>query len=164
MLGYWDDPDRTDEAIDTAGWMHTGDLVSMDDDGYCRVLGRIKDMIKRGGEAIFPREIEEFLMKHPAVRDVHVFGVPHQHWGEEVCAWIRCHDGKTLSEEDIAAFCHDKIARQKVPQHIRFVNSFPMTGSGKVQKYLMREQMIAELQRDGPTARSEGGASRGNTT
>jgi fatty-acyl-CoA synthase len=119
----------------------------MDEDGYCRVVGRIKDMIKRGGEAIFPREIEEFLISHPAIRDVYVFGVPHKFWGEEVCAWISVHDGAGLTEDTVRAFCHDKIARVKIPQHIRFVTSFPMTGRGKVQKYVMREQMAKELDR-----------------
>jgi fatty-acyl-CoA synthase len=145
MLGYWDDPKGTDEAIDAAGWMHTGDLVSMDADGYCQVVGRLKDMIKRGGEAIFPREIEEFLLTHPDVRDVHVFGVPHDRWGEEVCAWISCRDNARLTERDIREFCRDKISRQKIPRHVRFVTTFPMTGSGKVQKYVMREQMAQEL-------------------
>ena len=147
MLGYWGDPDWTAEAIDAAGWMHTGDLVSMDTDGYCRVAGRIKDMIKRGGEAIFPREIEEFLYTHPAVRDVYVFGVPHEYWGEEVCAWISLRDSAGLTEDEVWEFCRDKIAQQKVPKHIRFVSSFPMTGSGKVQKYVMRDLMAKELGR-----------------
>lgn len=147
MLGYWEDADLTRQAVDAAGWMHTGDLVTMDDAGYCQVVGRIKDMIKRGGEAIFPREIEEFLITHPAVREAYVFGVPHEYWGEEVCAWIALRDEKSLSTEDVRAFCHNKIASHKIPQHIRFVQSFPMTGSGKVQKYVMRDQMTEELRR-----------------
>ena len=147
MLGYWEEPGLTKQAVDAAGWMHTGDLVTMDDEGYCRVVGRIKDMIKRGGEAIFPREIEEFLITHPAVREAYVFGVPHEFWGEEVCAWIALREGASLTADDVVSFCHDKIAPHKTPKHIRVVDSFPMTGSGKVQKYIMRERMAEDLRR-----------------
>src|SRR5215472_5495842 len=127
--------------------MHTGDLVSMNEDGYCSVAGRIKDMIKRGGEAIYPREIEEFLINHPSIHDVHVFGVPHEYWGEEVCAWISLQGGASLDEVGLREFCKGQISHQKIPVHVRFVDSFPMTGSGKVQKFVMRERMAKELGR-----------------
>ena len=145
MLGYWDDFEKTAEAIDAAGWMHTGDLATMDEDGYCKIVGRIKDMVIRGGENIYPREIEEFLYRHPAVQDVQVFGVPDERYGEELCAWIQVRSGETLSEADIKAFCEGQIAHYKVPRHIRFVDQFPMTVTGKVQKFIMREQMAAAL-------------------
>ncbi len=145
MLGYWDDEERTAQAIDKAGWMHTGDLATMDADGYCNIVGRIKDMVIRGGENIYPREIEEFLYRHPAIQDVQVFGVPDQRYGEELCAWIKIRDGATLTEEDVKAFCKDQIAHYKVPRHIRFVNEFPMTVTGKMQKFIMREKMVDDL-------------------
>jgi fatty-acyl-CoA synthase len=145
MLGYWDDAERTSQAIDQAGWMHTGDLATMDADGYCNIVGRIKDMVIRGGENIYPREIEEFLYRHPAIQEVQVFGVPDPRFGEELCAWIRIRDGATLTEEDVKAFCKDQIAHYKVPRHIKFVNDFPMTVTGKMQKFIMRETMIAEI-------------------
>ena len=145
MLGYWDDAERTAQAIDPAGWMHTGDLATMDADGYCNIVGRIKDMVIRGGENIYPREIEEFLYRHPAIQDVQVFGVPDPRYGEELCAWIKIRDGSTLTEDDVKAFCKDQIAHYKVPRHIRFVNDFPMTVTGKMQKFIMRETMIAEI-------------------
>jgi len=145
MLGYWDDEERTAQAIDKAGWMHTGDLATMDADGYCNIVGRIKDMVIRGGENIYPREIEEFLYRHPAIQDVQVFGVPDPRYGEELCAWIKLRDGATMTEEDVKAFCKDQIAHYKVPRHIRFVSEFPMTVTGKMQKFIMRDQMTGEL-------------------
>jgi fatty-acyl-CoA synthase len=145
MLGYWDDEERTAQAIDKAGWMHTGDLATMDADGYCNIVGRIKDMVIRGGENIYPREIEEFLYRHPAIQDVQVFGVPDKRFGEELCAWIKIREGATLTEDDVKAFCKDQIAHYKVPRHIRFVNEFPMTVTGKMQKFIMREKMVDEL-------------------
>jgi fatty-acyl-CoA synthase len=148
MLGYWDDVEKTAEAIDANGWMHTGDLATMDEDGYCKIVGRIKDMVIRGGENIYPREIEEFLYRHPAVQDVQVFGVPDERYGEELCAWIQVRSGATLSEEDVKAFCQGQIAHYKVPRHIRFVDDFPMTVTGKVQKFVMRDRMAEELRDD----------------
>jgi fatty-acyl-CoA synthase len=145
MLGYWDDPDRTAEAIDTAGWMHTGDLATMDEDGYCAIVGRIKDMVIRGGENIYPREIEEYLYRHPAIVDVQVFGVPDQRFGEELCAWVKVRAGATLTEDDVKAFCKDQIAHYKIPRYVRFVEEFPMTVTGKMQKFLMRATMTEEL-------------------
>jgi fatty-acyl-CoA synthase len=145
MLGYWDDPERTAEAIDRNGWMHTGDLATMDLDGYCKIVGRIKDMVIRGGENIYPREIEEFLYRHPAIQDVQVFGVSDERYGEELCAWIRLRPGSALGEADVRAFCQGQIAHYKIPRHVRFVDEFPMTVTGKVQKYIMRERMAEEL-------------------
>ena len=145
MLGYWDDPERTAEAIDAEGWMHTGDLGTIDADGYGKVVGRIKDMVIRGGENIYPREIEEFLFRHPKVREVQVVGVPDEKYGEELCAWIILHESTIATPEEIRDFCRNQISRHKIPRHIRFVESFPMTITGKVQKYLIREAMIAEL-------------------
>ena len=145
MLGYWDAPEATRAAIDAAGWMHTGDLAVIDAEGYCNVVGRVKDMIIRGGENISPREIEEFLFGHAAVLDVAVVGVPDARYGEAVCACIRLRDGARCSEEDIRAFCRERIAHYKVPRYVRFVESFPLTISGKVQKFLLREQLRAEL-------------------
>jgi fatty-acyl-CoA synthase len=144
MLGYWDDPDATRAAIDDARWMHTGDLATMDDDGYVNIVGRIKDMIIRGGENIYPREIEEFLYTHPAIADVQVIGVPDERYGEIVCAWIVLKPGAELDEARLKEFCREKIARFKVPQVIRFVDGFPMTVTGKIQKYKMRELEITE--------------------
>ncbi len=145
MLGYWDDDERTAEAIDADGWMHTGDLATMDADGYVNIVGRIKDMIIRGGENVYPREIEEFLYAHPDVDDVQVIGVPDERYGEEIMAWIQLRAGATTTEEDIRAFCRDQIAHFKVPRHISFVTEFPMTVTGKVRKVEMREQSIADL-------------------
>jgi fatty-acyl-CoA synthase len=144
MLGYWEQPEQTREAIDAAGWMHTGDLATMDDDGYLNIVGRIKDMIIRGGENIYPREIEEFLYTHPAVADVQVIGVPDERYGEIVCAWIVLNPGAVATEEHVIEFCRGKIARFKIPQLVRFVDSFPMTVTGKIQKYKMRELEISE--------------------
>ncbi len=145
MRGYWDDAARTREAIDPGRWMHTGDLATMDDDGYCAIVGRIKDLVIRGGENIYPREIEEFLYRHPAIVDVQVFGVPDKRFGEELCAWVKVRAGETLTEDDIKAFCKDQIAHYKVPRYVRFVEEFPMTVTGKMQKYLMRATMSEEL-------------------
>jgi fatty-acyl-CoA synthase len=144
MLGYWDDEARTAEAIDRAGWMHTGDLATIDEDGYCAIVGRIKDMIIRGGENVYPREIEEFLYRHPAIADVAVFGIADQRMGEEVVAWVKLREGEALTEEEVREFCRGQIAHYKVPRHVRFVDGFPMTVSGKVQKFLMREAMAKE--------------------
>jgi len=146
MRGYWNDEARTREAIDTDGWMRTGDLAVMDEYGYVNIVGRLKDMIIRGGENIYPREIEEFLYTHPVVQEVQVIGVPDEKYGEEVCAWLRLKPGTTASEEEIRAFCRAHIAHYKVPRYVRFVQQFPTTVTGKVQKFLMREQMIEELQ------------------
>jgi fatty-acyl-CoA synthase len=145
MHGYWEDPSRTAEAIDVAGWMHTGDLATMDAQGYVNIVGRIKDMVIRGGENIYPREIEEFLYRHPQIQDVQVVGIPDQKYGEELCAWIILKPGQTLSEEDVRAFCKGQIAHYKVPRHIRFVSAFPMTVTGKIQKFKIREEMKLQL-------------------
>jgi fatty-acyl-CoA synthase len=145
MLGYWDDAARTAEAIDRAGWMHTGDLATLDDDGYANIVGRIKDMVIRGGENVYPREIEEFLYRHPAIQDVQVIGVPDPKFGEELCAWIVPKPGQSLTAEAVRAFCQGQIAHYKIPRHIKFVEGFPTTVTGKVQKFAMREAMIAEL-------------------
>src|SRR5581483_2357037 len=135
MTGYWNDPERTAEAIDEHHWMHTGDLATMDDEGYVNIVGRIKDMIIRGGENIYPREIEEFLYGHPAVADVQVIGVPSQRYGEEVMAWVRLRDGDAATDEELAAFCKGRIATYKIPRYWKFVDEFPMTVTGKIQKY-----------------------------
>ena len=145
MLGYWDNPEATQTAIDQARWMHTGDLATMDEEGYINIVGRIKDMIIRGGENIYPREIEEFLYTHPQVSDVQVIGVPDERYGEEIAAWIKLKPGESVSEEDLRTFCLGKIAHYKIPRYIKFVEAYPMTISGKIQKYLMRQQAIAEL-------------------
>ena len=145
MLGYWDDAERTAQAIDAAGWMHTGDLATMDADGYCNIVGRIKDMVIRGGENVYPREIEEFLYRHPKIQDVQVFGIPDERYGEELCAWIKVRGGEELTAEEVRDFCRDQIAHYKVPRHIRFVEEFPMTVTGKMQKFIMRERMAADL-------------------
>ncbi len=145
MLGYWDDEERTREVIDPAGWMHTGDLAVIDEEGYCRIVGRLKDMIIRGGENVYPREIEEFLYRHPKVQDVQVFGVPDPKFGEQVCAWVRLREGCSASEAEIQDYCRQQLAYYKVPRYVRFIDGFPMTVTGKVQKYLMRQTMTGEL-------------------
>ncbi|HVB42956.1 MAG TPA: AMP-binding protein [Streptosporangiaceae bacterium] len=145
MLGYWDEPAKTAEAIDAARWMHTGDLAVMDDAGYLNIVGRIKDMVIRGGENVYPREVEEFLYAHPAIEDVQVIGVPDVKYGEELCAWIRLRPGTELSAEQVREYCQGKIAHFKIPRYIRFTADFPMTVTGKVQKFKMRETSIAEL-------------------
>ncbi len=144
MLGYWDDPEATREVIDDARWMHTGDLAVMDDEGYVNIVGRIKDMIIRGGENVYPREIEEFLYTCPAIADVQVFGIPDERYGEEVCAWVILHEGAGLDEDGLREFCQGQIARYKIPRYVRFVDAFPLTVTGKVQKFRMREIETAE--------------------
>lgn len=145
MSGYWDDEEKTAETIDQGGWLHSGDIGIMDDEGYVQVTGRIKDMIIRGGENVYPREVEEFLYTHPGIQEVQVVGVPDERFGEQVCAWIKCQDGVSLSEEDVKAYCKDKITHFKVPHYIRFVDDYPMTVTGKIMKYKMREAMVEEL-------------------
>lgn len=145
MLGYWDDDARTREAIDAAGWMHTGDLATLNADGTCNIVGRVKDMVIRGGENVYPREVEEFLYRHPKIQDVAVFGVPDAKYGEELCAWITPRAGEPLSEDDVRTFCKGQIAHYKIPRYIRFVDTFPMTVTGKIQKFVMRDTMAREL-------------------
>ncbi len=146
MLGYWDDEERTAEAIDRAGWMHTGDLATLDEDGYCNIVGRLKDMVIRGGENIYPREIEEFLYRHPKIEAAQVVGVPDPRYGEELCAWVKLKPGETATGEEIQAFCKGQIAHYKIPRYIRLVEEFPMTVTGKVQKFIIRERMMQELE------------------
>ncbi|MFC1740851.1 AMP-binding protein [Pseudomonadota bacterium] len=145
MKGYWDEPERTAETVDTDGWLHSGDLGVMDENGYVQVVGRLKDMIIRGGENIYPREIEEFLFTHPKIQDAAVVGVPDEKYGEEVCVWVQLKENQTMDEEEIRTFCKDHIAYFKVPRYIRIVDAFPMTVTGKVQKFKMREQTEKEL-------------------
>ena len=145
MLGYWNDPENTAKAIDAARYMHTGDIAVMDEDGYLNIAGRIKDMVIRGGENIYPREIEEFLYTHPGIKDVSVIGVPDEKYGEELCAWVVLQPDAALSEEDVRQFCRGKIAHYKVPRYVKFVAEFPMTVTGKIQKFKMRETSTAEL-------------------
>jgi fatty-acyl-CoA synthase len=145
MHGYWDEPQKSREAIDERGWMHTGDLATLDDHGYCKIVGRVKDLIIRGGENISPREIEEFLYRHPKVQEAQVFGIPDARYGEVVCAWIKLRPEEYCDAEAMRRFCAEQIAHYKVPQHIRFVSEFPMTVTGKIQKFVMRERMIEEI-------------------
>ena len=145
MSGYWDDPDQTAETIDADGWMHTGDIGIIDSEGYGNIVGRIKDMVIRGGENVYPREIEEFLFSHPKVAEVQVVGVPDFRLGEELCAWIRVVAGESCDDEEIRAFCLGRIAHYKIPRYIRFVHEFPLTASGKVKKFVIRDVMIREL-------------------
>ncbi|HEY5598193.1 MAG TPA: AMP-binding protein [Kiloniellales bacterium] len=145
MQGYWNDPERTAEAIDSDGWMHTGDLATIDAEGYCNIVGRVKDMVIRGGENVYPREVEEFLFRHPKAQAVQVFGVPDERMGEELCAWIVLKPGQDASEDEIREFCRDQIAHYKIPRYVRFVAELPMTVTGKPQKFKMREAMMAEL-------------------
>ncbi|MBK7406650.1 MAG: AMP-binding protein [Saprospirales bacterium] len=145
MLGYWNEEERTREAIDSARWMHSGDLATMDEDGYIKIVGRIKDMIIRGGENIYPREIEEFLYTHPKIQDVQVIGIPDVKYGEEVMAWIKLREGETLTAEEITEFCKGKITHFKIPKFFKFTDEFPLTVTGKVQKFKMRELSIEEL-------------------
>jgi fatty-acyl-CoA synthase len=148
MLGYWAQPDKTAEAIDPAGWMHTGDLATMDNDGYLNIVGRIKDLVIRGGENVYPREIEEFLYSHPGVADVQVIGVPDEKYGEELCAWIVRKAGTAgdgLSGDEVRAHCRASLAHFKVPRYVMFVEEFPMTVTGKIQKYKMREAAVVEF-------------------
>jgi fatty-acyl-CoA synthase len=145
MLGYWDDPDKTAEAIDADGWMHSGDLATMDANGYVRITGRIKDMIIRGGENIYPREIEEFLLTHAAIGDAQVFGVADEKYGEEVCAWVIPKPGLTITADDVIAHCKGQIAHYKVPRYVKIVEQFVMTVTGKAQKFEMRKLMQSEV-------------------
>jgi fatty-acyl-CoA synthase len=145
MLGYWDDPRRTAEAIDADGWMHTGDLATMDADGYLNIVGRSKDMVIRGGENVYPREIEEFLYTHPDIADVQVIGVPDERFGEELMAWVIVRGDAQLDADAVRAFCQGRIAHFKIPRYVKVVDAFPMTVTGKVQKFRMREQAMAEL-------------------
>ncbi|HEX8697300.1 MAG TPA: AMP-binding protein [Myxococcaceae bacterium] len=152
MLGYWNNAEATQTAIDRAGWMHTGDLATMDAEGYVKIVGRIKDMIIRGGENIYPREIEEFLHTHPGVSEAQVIGVPSERYGEEVMAWVKAKPGVTLAEADLVAFCTGKISTFKIPRYWKFVEEFPLTVTGKVQKFRMREVSVAELGLQGAAA------------
>ncbi|MBN9138516.1 AMP-binding protein [Phyllobacterium sp.] len=145
MRGYWGDDANTAATIDAARWMHTGDLATIDAEGYCNIVGRIKDLVIRGGENIYPREIEEFLYTHPGIADVQVFGIPDSKYGECLCAWIKVRPGASLSEQEVLLFCKGRIAHYKVPAHIRFVEDYPMTVTGKIQKFIMRQAMIDEL-------------------
>ncbi len=145
MLGYWNNADATAKAIDAARWMHTGDLAVMDDEGYVNIVGRIKDMIIRGGENVYPREIEEFLYTHPQIQDVQVVGVPDEKYGEEIMAWVRLKPGATTTGEEVRDFCRGRIAHYKIPRYVKFVEAFPMTVTGKIQKFIMRDQSIQEL-------------------
>jgi fatty-acyl-CoA synthase len=145
MLGYWDEPEKTADVLDANGWMHTGDLAVIDQEGYCNIVGRIKDMVIRGGENLYPREIEEFLYRHPKIQDVQIFGVADDRYGEELCAWIRVRSGETLTAEEIRAFCQGQIAHNKIPRYIEFVDEFPMTVTGKIQKFLMRDAVEEKL-------------------
>jgi fatty-acyl-CoA synthase len=145
MLGYWENPQATAAAVDRAGWMHTGDLATMDADGYVKIVGRIKDMIIRGGENIYPREVEEFLHTHPGVSEAQVIGVPSKKYGEEVMAWVKPKPGVTLTAEELKTHCTGRIATYKVPRYWKFVDAFPMTVTGKVQKFRMRELSVGEL-------------------
>ena len=149
MRGYWGDDERTHQAV-VDGWMRTGDLATIDAEGYCNIVGRVKDMLIRGGENVYPREVEEFLFRHPKVQSAQVFGVPDPKYGEEVCAWIVLKPGEQATEEEIRIFCHDQIAHYKIPRYIRFVPEMPMTITGKVQKFVMRERMIDELKLQDP--------------
>ena len=139
MLGYWNDPQNTAASIDPARYMHTGDVAVMDDEGYVMISGRVKDMVIRGGENIYPREVEEFLFTHPAIRDVSVVGVPDEKYGEQLCAWVILHEGESLTSDEIKDYCRGKIAHYKVPHYVRFIEGFPMTVTGKIQKFKLRE-------------------------
>ena len=145
MLGYWDESEKTADVLDAQGWMHTGDIAIIDAEGYCNIVGRIKDMVIRGGENLYPREIEEFLYRHPKIQDVQIFGVADDRYGEELCAWIRTRPGETLTADDVRAFCQGQIAHNKIPRYVEFVDEFPMTVTGKIQKFLMREAVEAKL-------------------
>jgi fatty-acyl-CoA synthase len=145
MSGYWGEEEKTREVKDSAGWMHTGDLATIDADGYGNIVGRIKDMVIRGGENLYPREVEEFLFKHPKVQECQVFGVADERYGEELCAWIRVRPGESLTAEEVRAFCTGQIAHNKIPRYVEFVSEFPMTVTGKAQKYLMRRAVEERL-------------------
>jgi fatty-acyl-CoA synthase len=145
MLGYWDEPEKTADVLDKNGWMHTGDLATIDDEGYCNIVGRIKDMVIRGGENLYPREIEEFLYRHPKIQDVQVFGVADDRYGEELCAWVRIRAGETLTADEVRGFCQGQIAHNKIPRYVEFVDEFPMTVTGKIQKFMMRQATESRL-------------------
>jgi len=145
MLGYWDDEAKTAESIDSAGWMHTGDLATMDENGYVTVVGRSKDMLIRGGENIYPKEIEDFLYQHEKIEDAQVIGVPDEKMGEEICAWVKLKANEQLTEDELKAHCKEHISHYKVPRYIKFVDEYPMTVTGKIQKFAMREAMKKEL-------------------
>jgi fatty-acyl-CoA synthase len=145
MLGYWDEAEKTGDVLDASGWMHTGDIAIIDDEGYCNIVGRIKDMVIRGGENLYPREIEEFLYRHPKIQDVQIFGVADPRYGEELCAWVRVRSGESLTADEVRAFCHGQIAHNKIPRYVEFVDAFPMTVTGKIQKFLMREAVEQKL-------------------
>lgn len=145
MQGYWNDPEKTAESIDVGGWMHTGDLATMDAEGFCNIVGRVKDMIIRGGENVYPREIEEYIYRHPQVQEVAVFGVPDKKFGEQIAAWVKLREGEVASEDEIRNYCREQIAHYKVPAYVRFVDEFPMTVTGKIQKFVMRDAMVEEL-------------------
>ena len=145
MRGYWGDAHKTGQTIDAGRWMHTGDLATMDAQGYLNIVGRIKDMVIRGGENLYPREIEEYLHGHPKIADVQIFGVPDDKYGEELCAWIKLVEGESAREDEVRDFCRDRIAHHKIPRYIRFVDAYPMTITGKIQKFEMRDRMIQEL-------------------
>ena len=145
MSGYWGEPEKTRECKDAAGWMHTGDLATIDAEGYGNIVGRIKDMVIRGGENLYPREIEEYLFRHPKVQEVQVFGVADDRYGEELCAWIRVRGGETLTAEEVRGFCQGQIAHNKIPRYVEFVTEIPMTVTGKAQKFLMRNAVEERL-------------------
>jgi fatty-acyl-CoA synthase len=145
MLGYWGEPEKTHEAIDDAGWMHTGDLGVLDAQGYCTIVGRSKDIVIRGGENIYPREVEEFLFRHPKIAAASVFAVPDPKYGEVPCAWVQPAPGERLTDAEVRHFCEGQIAHYKIPRYVRIVDTFPMTVTGKIQKFIMRETMINEL-------------------
>ena len=145
MQKYWNDKKKTDESIDADGWMHTGDLATLDEEGYCNIVGRVKDMIIRGGENVYPREIEEFLFRHPQIQDVAVFGIPNERLGEAVACWVQAKEGEILTAEEIREFCQGQIAHYKVPSHIELVTEFPMTVTGKIQKFVMRDRVVEHL-------------------
>jgi fatty-acyl-CoA synthase len=145
MLGYWNEAEKTAEVLDRNGWMHTGDIAVIDDEGYCNIVGRIKDLVIRGGENLYPREIEEYLYRHPKIQDVQIFGVADDRYGEELCAWIRVRSGETLTADEVRAFCHGQIAHNKIPRYVEFVDEFPMTVTGKIQKFIMREAVESRL-------------------
>jgi fatty-acyl-CoA synthase len=146
MLGYWDEPEKTDEVLDAAGWMHTGDLATMDAEGYVNIVGRIKDLVIRGGENVYPREVEEFLYTHPDIADVQVIGVPDEKYGEELCAWVKMREGaEPLTAEAVRAYCQGKLAHYKVPRYVQVVDEFPMTVTGKIRKVEMREKSVELL-------------------
>jgi fatty-acyl-CoA synthase len=145
MRGYWNQADKTAEVLDPARWMHTGNLATIDAEGFCNIVGRIKDMVIRCGENVYPREVEEYLYRHPKIQDVQVFGVADAKYGEELCAWVRLKAGEALTECEVQVFCEGQIAHQKIPRYVRFVDAFPTTVTGKVQKFKMREAMEAEL-------------------